>query len=79
MVYLDVDEPLSFYFDLLLIGLMIVIASVFGTCIVLQHWSMLDRGFCGVFSALKLAVHRRARSFHGMGFHTLTRGFHEMV
>ena len=44
LVYLDVAEPLSFYLDLMLIGIMVVIALSFAACIASQHWVALTRG-----------------------------------
>lgn len=48
LVYLDIAEPLSFYFDLVLIGIMLAIALSFAACLVMQHRATLAR----IFSAL---------------------------
>ena len=43
LVYLDVHEPLSFYLDLVLIGIMLAIALSFTVCLVVQHRKPLAR------------------------------------
>ena len=43
IVYLDVAEPLSFYFDLFLITFMLGIALAFAVCIAYQHRNALMR------------------------------------
>ena len=43
-VYLDIDEPLGFYLDWLLIFIMLTIALTFAVCIVTQHWNAISRG-----------------------------------
>jgi len=52
IVYLDVDEPLSFYLDVLLICFMFAIAFSFAGCLMWQHWHALGRGFRSARSAL---------------------------
>lgn len=45
LVFLDVQEPFSFYFDIFLIGFMLTIALAFAVCIVAQHRQALARAF----------------------------------
>lgn len=51
-MYLDVEEPLRFYLDLILIGLMCTIAATFAVCILVQHRSAMARALRGARSAL---------------------------
>ena len=57
IVYLDVAEPLSFYFDLFLITFMLGIALAFAVCIAYQHRNALMR-------ALRAGRHASCSSDH---------------
>ena len=42
-MYVDVEEPISFYLDLILIGVMVFVALSFGICLVSQHRNAIGR------------------------------------
>ena len=42
-MYVDVEEPISFYLDLILIGVMVSVALCFGACLVRQHRNAIGR------------------------------------